>query len=148
MTPTIVLMTIAVVILAVCGAAVVFSLIELRRTVTLARSTLTELDERLPPLMAKADATLDSLQQEIARADVIVESIRDVTQRVTSTADVAMQVLSSPLVKLAGLSAGMKKAVSTFAHPDDKRPEHGRPQERHPEEGHPEEKERVDERAT
>jgi uncharacterized protein YoxC len=120
MSPPLILEIVAVVIFAALAVWVAMALAELRRTMELAQRTLRELDERVPPLLEKADATLDSLQREVARADVIVESIQDVTQRVTSTADVAMQVLSSPLVKLAGLSAGMRKAVSSFTHSEEK----------------------------
>lgn len=92
------------------------ALVDLRRTLRSVDLLARHLDEQVLPLARKANKALDELNEELVRVDGIVRSVEDVSHRVGATAEVARHVLSSPLVKLAGWSAGMRKAVSTLRH--------------------------------
>ena len=66
-------------------------------------------------MMAKLQITVDEVNSELARVDKIVESAENLSQTVDSTTKVAQEIISSPLIKLAALSAGIKKAFGTLS---------------------------------
>lgn len=96
---------------------------EFRRTLASIEKLANHLDTQVVPLASKADRALDEINEELVRVECIVRNVEDVSFKVGATAEVARHALSSPLVKLASWSAGMKKAVSTFAHPEDEHDE-------------------------
>ena len=95
---------------------------DLRHTLASIEKLANRLDTQVVPLVSKANRALDEINEELVRVEGIVRNVEDVSVKVGATAEVARHALSSPLVKLASWSAGMKKAVSTFAHPEE---EHG-----------------------
>lgn len=92
---------------------------DFRRTLASIEKLANRLDTQVIPLASKANRALDEINEELARVEGIVRNVEDVSVKVGATAEVARHALSSPLVKLASWSAGMKKAVSTFAHPEE-----------------------------
>lgn len=115
---TIILAVIAVTFVAL-AAYMVVTLREFRRTLASIERLSNRLDAQVVPLASKANRALDEINEELVRVEGIVRNVEDVSSKVGATAEVARHALSSPLVKLASWSAGMKKAVSTFAHPEE-----------------------------
>lgn len=70
--------------------------------------------KELSPLINKLNTTIDEINTELSRVDGIVQSAERVSKTVDSTTKAAQQVISSPLIKLVSISAGVKKALSTF----------------------------------
>lgn len=95
-------------------AYLVWVLEGLRRTLRSVDALAKHLDEQIVPLALKASHTLDDINDELEHVDGIVRAVEDVTHRVSATAEMARHALSSPLVKLAGWSAGLKRAASTL----------------------------------
>ena len=116
MTLTGVLEVIALVAAIAVAVYLVVVLTEFRRAMTAVESLARHADEHVVPLAHKASRTLEDINDELVKVEGIVDSIEDVSHRVSTTAEIARHALSSPLVKLAGWSAGMRKAVSTLAH--------------------------------
>lgn len=113
---------IQIVVLSAAGGLIVYAAVVLedfRRTLRSIDRLARNLDEQVLPLARKANRALDEVNEELVRVEGIVRSVEEVSQRVSSTAEMARHALSSPLVKLAGWSAGMRKAVSTLAHHDE-----------------------------
>lgn len=70
--------------------------------------------KELSPLISKLNTTIDEVNTELSRVDGIVQSAERVSKTVDSTTKAAQEVISSPLIKLVSISAGIKKALSTF----------------------------------
>jgi uncharacterized protein YoxC len=66
------------------------------------------MDERLPELVERATETLDDIDREMKRVDGIVTRFEDVSDTVSTTTRVASEVVKTPLVKLAGVSGGLR----------------------------------------
>ena len=115
MTLTGALEIIALVAIVVLAIYLVWVLTEFRRALGSVDRLARHLDDELIPLTRHATKTLDDIDEELGRVHGILGDVEDVSHRVSQTADLARHVLSSPLVKLAGWRAGMKKAVSTLA---------------------------------
>jgi uncharacterized protein YoxC len=114
---TIILAVIAATFIAL-AVYIAVTLKEFRHTLASIEQLANRLDTQVVPLASKANRALDEINEELARVEGIVRNVEDVSFKVGATAEVARHALSSPLVKLASWSAGMKKAVSTFAHPE------------------------------
>jgi hypothetical protein len=72
------------------------------------RELADDVDERLVPLIERATETLDSVDREMARVDGIVTRFEDVSDTVSATTRVASRAVRAPLVRLAGVSGGLK----------------------------------------
>lgn len=72
------------------------------------RELVGHLDESLPALIEQASATLDTVDREMGRVDGIVSRFEDVSDTVSATTRAATEAVRVPLVKLAGVSGGVK----------------------------------------
>ncbi len=104
-------LTAALVILTV---AVVFILIQMFRTLGNLNRLISDLGREVPPILSKLQRTVDEVNVELGRVDEIARTVQEVTDKVQVTMEVAQEVVSSPLIKLASLSAGTKKAWSSL----------------------------------
>lgn len=80
-----------------------------------ARSTtrlVEDLDEKLPPLIDKASATLDEVNIEMVRVDGLVTQLEEVSDRVTSTTRVASEIVGAPAAAVAGLGDRVRRFFS------------------------------------
>ena len=92
---TILLGVLLVVASVVCGVAI-WALLEGVKTARSARTLADDLDERVVPLLDKADITIDALNAELLRIDSIVSRIEEVTERVESTSRTVQGVANAP----------------------------------------------------
>jgi len=75
---------------------------------------LRDLRREIAPVAAKLARILDDVRSELERVEEIVSSVQGVTSKVTSTTEVAQELLASPLIKLAAFSVGARKAIRTL----------------------------------
>jgi hypothetical protein len=78
-----------------CGVGI-WALTEGVKTARSVRRLSDDLDARAVPLLDKADVTIDALNAELLRVDVIVTRIEEVTDRVESTSRTVQGVANAP----------------------------------------------------
>lgn len=87
----------------------------LRNLVATARSTgalADELHRDLPPLISKANTTLDSVNAEIGKVDDIVSQIEEVSDRVGATTRAAEEVIGAPVAAVMGMGGRVRRIAS------------------------------------
>ncbi|TLM79755.1 MAG: hypothetical protein FDZ70_02690 [Actinobacteria bacterium] len=104
----------AVLMLAATAAAcvAVYAMLRAARAMDEMRAFTKRLDERLMPLLDKADVSLDAFNAELLRVDEIVTQVEDATDRVSSTARVAQEAVGAPMRVLAGAGEGLARIFS------------------------------------
>lgn len=101
------------VLIALSGTAI-WALVVVVGTARSTRRLVEDLDEKLPPLIDKADGTLDSVNAEMARVDDIVTQLEEVSDRVSSTTRVASEIVNAPAAAVAGLGGGLRRFFSVL----------------------------------
>jgi type II secretory pathway component PulL len=106
--------------LGVCAAGLV--MLRLARLISEATSTLADYRERADALVEQAQAAVDRAHQQLARTDAITASMDEVTANmaelsghVSAVAGLARGIstwLSAPLIRLAALGYGFRRAVA------------------------------------
>jgi len=73
-----------------------------------------DVQAEVTPLLSELRVTLDQVNSELDTVDEVVQSVQDIGDKVTATATVLQEIIASPLIKVASLSAGAKKAISVL----------------------------------
>lgn len=81
--------------LGVCGLAA-FALVEAIKTLRSVRELSDDLGKRLPPLVDKADVTIDALNAELLRVDAIIGDFEEISSRVTHTVSTVQDAVNVP----------------------------------------------------
>ncbi|MDI6891842.1 MAG: DUF948 domain-containing protein [Actinomycetota bacterium] len=89
-------------------------LIQLSRTLRSINALVKDFNREIIPIFSKLQSTVDEVNTELARVDEIVKAVQEASDKVNATAEVARQLISPSLIKLASLSTGVKKAVTTL----------------------------------
>ncbi|RJQ54436.1 MAG: DUF948 domain-containing protein [Actinobacteria bacterium] len=105
------LVSIGVIALIALGIIVLFRLLSL---IMGAKKTLADLDRELIPTLLKLQKTLDDVREELDRVHTVMETLEEVGEKVAKTARLAQELVSSPLIKVAGIGAGARKALETL----------------------------------
>lgn len=106
-----VLVSVGVPVLVVLGVAV---LVQLTRLIANVNRMLADLDKELIPTLVKLQGTLDEVGEELGRIKGVVETVEEVGDKVTKTARLAQELISSPLIKAAGFGAGARNFFDTL----------------------------------
>lgn len=120
---------------AVVALALAWLLVRLRRTVDAATQAVRDLNERTGPILAKADATMDNVNGALGQArtsldganlqlqkvDALTGHAVQVSASVANIANVVTSVTTSPLIKVAAVGYGVRRAVARRAHQEDER---------------------------
>ncbi len=72
-----------------------------------------DLEERIIPLAEKADVTVDAMNAELLRADMIITQVEDVSERVSSASSAVATIVSAPMGAVSGLSERLRRAISS-----------------------------------
>lgn len=89
-------------------------LIQLTKTLNSINEFVKEINRDVPPLLTKLQTTIDEVNDELGRVDEIVQTVQEVSEKVSVTTKIAQEIVSSPLIKVASISAGAKKAIDTL----------------------------------
>ena len=106
-----VLVALYVALIALCGTGV-WGIVVLARTAKSTQRLVEDLDHRLPPLIDKASATLDSINDEMVRVDGLVTTLEEVSDKVTHTTRTASEFVNGPVAAMAGLGDRARKFFS------------------------------------
>jgi uncharacterized coiled-coil DUF342 family protein len=101
---------------ALCGVGI-WALTESVKTARSARRLADDLDERLVPLLDKADVTVDAMNAELLRIDQIVTRVEEVTDRVSDTSRAVQEVANAPGEIVNDLADRVRRAWKTRKQP-------------------------------
>lgn len=94
------------------------ALIQLRKTLLSAEKTLmsmdvltTNIDKRLEPLLDDMHSVVKRADRELGRVNDVMSTVKDIGDKVNVVTRVVHEVVSSPLIKVASISAGAKEAI-------------------------------------
>ena len=87
-------------------------LLKLGRVLDETRNSIRDLNESVAPLLTELTETVTETNKQLAKVDVITENVADVTTNISSLVAVFSATLGSPLVKLAGLTQGLRSAIN------------------------------------
>ncbi|MBI5231130.1 MAG: hypothetical protein HY876_03075 [Coriobacteriales bacterium] len=84
--------------------------VEVARTARSVRQITDQLDGKFPPLIDKADASLDLLNAEMMRIDGIVSQVEEVSDRMNTTSETVNDVVRAPLAFIVGFADRVRRA--------------------------------------
>jgi len=87
------------------------ALIQLKKTLESIDTLAGNVDNQLMPLLTDLHEAVNKVNTELNRIDEIVLTVRDIGEKVNATTRVVHEIISSPLIKVASVSAGAKEAV-------------------------------------
>lgn len=106
------------VVLTILAAFLVFficmALLRLSRTLESLNSMIIDVQAEVTPLLSELRVTIDQVNSELETVDDVVQSVQEIGDKVTATATVVQEIISSPLIKVASLSAGAKEAIGVL----------------------------------
>jgi uncharacterized protein YoxC len=86
-------------------------LLKLGRLIDEARESVHDLNDSVAPLLTELTTTVTETNKQLARLDVITENVADVSTNVKSLVAVFSASVGAPLVKIAGLTQGLRSAL-------------------------------------
>ncbi|HEY4687175.1 MAG TPA: DUF948 domain-containing protein [Candidatus Subteraquimicrobiales bacterium] len=95
----------AVIVLTIFISLVLFQLYKL----------IKELRQQIIPILSSLQTMAEEVNTELDRVDEIMKSAQEVSKKVDTTTQVAQELIASPLIRIAAMSAGIRKAISTFS---------------------------------
>jgi uncharacterized protein YoxC len=87
-------------------------MLKISKTLSITNLFLDEVRKQTIPLMTRFQTTVDHLNNELELVDRMVDTGESIVSRVNTMTKVIQQVVSSPLVKIIGMGAGIQKAVA------------------------------------
>jgi len=96
------------------GVGLIYALVRLGGALRSADRLLGDVDGEVVPLLKQATETLDGLNSELDKVDVVMSSVVDATEKVDQTTRAVESAISAPARKAAAFGAGVSHAVSSF----------------------------------
>jgi uncharacterized protein YoxC len=124
-TPSMAMRYAAAFFLVVVGIGLIYALVRLGGTLRSAEKLLTDVDTEVVPLLKQATETLDGVNTELDKVDVVMSSVVDATEKVDQTTRIVESAISVPAKKAAAFGAGVSQAVSSFFNRSTDAPESG-----------------------
>jgi uncharacterized protein YoxC len=106
-----------IVLAAFWGLLVLFLCLVLVNTFRVLESTKLLIDgirQETVPLLTEVKVSVQNMNRELDRVDGMLQTAGDVARRVERISGLVEQAVSSPLVKLIGVGAGVRGAVRRF----------------------------------
>jgi uncharacterized protein YoxC len=86
-------------------------LLKLGRLIDETRDSVHDFNDSVAPLLTELTTTVTETNKQLARLDVITENVSDVTTNIKSLVAVFSASVGAPLVKIAGLTQGIRSAL-------------------------------------
>jgi len=97
-----------------CGFGVTYACVRLAGVLQQTTTTLHEATGEFVPILTRLQTTVDEVNSELGKIDEITGSVATVTDSIGNTTSAIQTAIGSPVKKVAGLSAGVSEALSTF----------------------------------
>lgn len=102
---------IAAAVFAVLVAFLAVPLLKLGRVFDETTTAIHEMSEGIAPLLEESATTIKETNKQLARVDTITSNVADVTGNVSALVALFAATVGGPLIKLAGVSAGVRAAL-------------------------------------
>lgn len=86
-------------------------LLKLGRVLDETRTSIRDLNESLSPLLTELTGTVTATNKQLEKIDVITDNVAEVSTNISSLVAVFSATLGSPLVKIAGLTKGLRSML-------------------------------------
>ena len=86
-------------------------LIKLGRVLDETRISIRDLNDSTAPLLTELTETVHEANKQLAKVDIITDNVAEVTTNVSSLVAVFSATVGSPLVKIAGITQGLRDAL-------------------------------------
>jgi hypothetical protein len=118
-TTTVLLSVLIVVATVACGVAI-WALAEAVKTLRSVRTLSDDLDVRVVPLLDKVDVSVDAINAELLRIDVIVTRFEEISDRVDATSRTVHDVANAPVEIVTDIADRVRHAWRSrkSAHPE------------------------------
>jgi uncharacterized protein YoxC len=113
-----VLLVVLVVVAIGTLGVLVWALVHAVDTMRSVKRLADDADREVMPLVAKADATLDAMNAELARVEGIVDQVQDVAETVSETKRAAQDVADRTVVKVARFGRAVSDVLRPSVHAD------------------------------
>jgi uncharacterized protein YoxC len=100
--------------LVVVGLALAYALIRLAATLRSASSLVQGLEKEVLPLISKAGGTVDRVNLQLDKVDLITDSAVDAADSLDTAVRAVTIALTRPVKKLSGLAAGLAHGLSAL----------------------------------
>jgi len=90
------LTTILILAAIVLCAVGIYAVVRLAAAADSVKRLSDDLEERLPPILEKADVTVDAVNAELLRLDLIVTQVEEVTEAVSSATSAVHTIVNAP----------------------------------------------------
>jgi uncharacterized protein YoxC len=91
--------------------ALAIVVLKLARTMTITNRILNDVRKEAVPLMGKFQTTMDHINDEMGYVDGILRSGEKLAERINSMTKALQQVVTSPLVRIISLGAGVQRVL-------------------------------------
>ncbi len=92
--------------------AATWVMLKLSRTLSITNHFLDDVRKQTIPMMTRFQTTMDHVNRELELVDSIMASGEKVASRLNSMTGVVQRLVSSPLVKIIGVGAGVQRAIA------------------------------------
>lgn len=100
--------------LALVGLALAYALVRLAATLRSASSLVQGLEKEMLPLIAKAGGTVDRVNAQLDKVDLVTDSAVDAADSLDTAVRAVTIALTRPVKKISGLAAGVAHGVAAF----------------------------------
>lgn len=93
----------------------VSALIQLKKTLLNVDTLVINMNEQLNPLLDDLHDAVKKVNNEMDRYEDVVGTVKDIGDKVSAVTRVVHEIVSSPLLKVASISAGAKDVITAGA---------------------------------
>jgi len=97
-----------------CGVGTTYVLVRLAAVLQQVTGMLHDVNGEFVPILTRLQTTVDEVNSELSKIDEITGSVVSVTDTIGNTTSAIQSAIGSPVKKVAGFSAGVVEALSTF----------------------------------
>ena len=112
---------VAAIAFVVLVAVLAVPILKLRRTVDETTKLVANMNDRAVPLLSDLNVTLNQVNGQLQRVDTITRSAQTATTNVAAVTSLFAATLGGPMVRVAALSYGVRKAVQGRRRRDSER---------------------------
>jgi ABC-type transporter Mla subunit MlaD len=97
-----------------CGVGMTYALVRLAAVLQEVTGMLHDVNGEFVPILTRLQTTVDEVNSELGKIDEITGSVVSLTDTIGHTTSAIQNAIGSPVKKVAGFSAGVGEALSTF----------------------------------
>lgn len=89
-------------------------LLQLRKTLSVLHQFIERAEREILPTLNKLQTTVEEVNQELGKVNDTTASVQDAAKKIDHIVRLVQEIVSSPLIRVASISAGVQGAVRAF----------------------------------